>query len=146
MGGGETGEVKHQRFQHRISSGKFFPLPNALFRLELCPGEIAVYAFLMYREDRKTYQCYPSYKTIGKAIRMSTNTVRKYVSSLEEKKLISTEPTTVVTGNGEKRNGTLRYTIRPVQDAIDYLQERERKRAEQELVKVKVSKLHAAKS
>ena len=41
----------------------------------------------------KTYQCYPSYKTIGHAIGMSENTVAKYVRQLEEKGLIYTEPT-----------------------------------------------------
>lgn len=45
----------------------YFPLPNAIFSLNLSPGEIAVYSYLLYCEDRKTYQCYPSYKTIGRA-------------------------------------------------------------------------------
>ena len=31
----------------------FFPLPKDLFHLELCAGEIAVYTYLMYRENRK---------------------------------------------------------------------------------------------
>ena len=34
----------------------FFPLPNDIFMLELSPGEIAVYAYLLYREDRVTYR------------------------------------------------------------------------------------------
>ena len=36
----------------------YIPLPNAIFSLNLCPGEIAVYSYLLYCEDRKTYQCY----------------------------------------------------------------------------------------
>ena len=42
----------------------YFPLPNEIFLLRLKPGELAVYAYLMYCENRKTYQCYPSYRTI----------------------------------------------------------------------------------
>ncbi|WP_330658909.1 hypothetical protein [Acutalibacter muris] len=30
----------------------------------------------MYCEDRKSHQCWPSYKTIGRAVGMSENTVR----------------------------------------------------------------------
>ncbi|MEI3086361.1 MAG: helix-turn-helix domain-containing protein [Oscillospiraceae bacterium] len=45
--------------------------------------------------EPETYQCYPSYKTIGHAIGMSENTVAKYVRQLEEKGLIYTEPTMV---------------------------------------------------
>lgn len=63
----------------------------------LSTGEIAVYAYLMYCEDRKTFQCHPSYKTIGDAVGMSKNTVKKYVDSLIEKQLITAEPTSVIT-------------------------------------------------
>lgn len=45
--------------------GNFFPLPNDIFNLDLCAGEIALYSYLMRMEDRKTYSCYPSFKTIG---------------------------------------------------------------------------------
>ena len=38
----------------------YYPLPKVLCRLGLSPGEIAVYSFLMYCENRTTYQCYPS--------------------------------------------------------------------------------------
>lgn len=100
-----------------------FPLPNELFCLGLKSGEIAVYAYLLYCEDRKTYQCYPGYKTIGKAVGMSQNTVRKYVLSLEEKRLISTEPTRIVTQSGRIRNGSLRYTILPIKDALAHYYE-----------------------
>ena len=31
----------------------FFPLPNAIFTLGLSTGELAVYAYIMYCEDRK---------------------------------------------------------------------------------------------
>ena len=99
--------------------GNFFPLPNEIFNLDLCAGEIALYSYLMRMEDRKTYSCYPSFKTIGKALHMSRNTVMKYVRRLEEKCLISTENTSVITQAGIKRNGNLRYQILPIQCAVD---------------------------
>ena len=63
----------------------YFPLQNVIFFLNLSPGEIAVYSYLLYCEDRKTYQCYPSYKTIGRAVGMSINTVQKYIAALGER-------------------------------------------------------------
>ena len=96
-----------------------FPLPNEIFLLGLCPGDLAVYAYLLRCENRKTHQCWPSYKTIGKAVGMAENTVAKYVGNLENKGLIRTEPTTVTTKAGKKRNGNLMYTILPIQDVFD---------------------------
>ena len=110
------------------SSDKFFPVPNVIFNLGLEGGEILVYLYLMYCEDRKTFQCYPGYKTIGSAVGMSVNTVRKYVQSLEKKRLITTEWTMVRTKSGKAHNGTLKYTIRPIQEAIDYYEEIQMKR------------------
>lgn len=81
----------------------YFTLPNEIFCLGLSSGEIAVYSYLLRCENRKTYQCYPSYRTIGQALKMSQNTVRKYVQSLEDKHLISTERTEVITKDGRKR-------------------------------------------
>ena len=98
----------------------YFPLPNEIFCLGLCSGELSVYSYLLYREDRNTFQCWPSYKTIGSALKMSRNTVRKYVEQLVEKHFISTENTEVFTKKGEKRNGNLRYTIRPINEAVEY--------------------------
>ncbi len=98
----------------------YFPLPNIIFSLGLKSGEILVYAYLMCRENRETFQCYPSYSTIGKAVGMSVNTVRKNVNGLVEKRLISTEHTTIITRNGNRQNGTLLYTILPIDQAIEY--------------------------
>ena len=96
-----------------------FTLPNELFSLELNSAEISIYAYLLYCEDRKTHQCWPSYKTISKAVDLSLKTVKKYVTELVEKGLISTENTTVITKKGIKRNGSLRYTIRPIKEAVE---------------------------
>ncbi len=78
------------------------------------------YAYLLKCEDRKTFKCWPSYKTIGKALNVSKNTVRKYVESLYEKQLIDIDYTYVYTKDGKKLNGNLEYTIRPIQEAINY--------------------------
>lgn len=102
-----------------------FTLPNELFSLELNSAEISIYAYLLYCEDRKTHQCWPSYKTISKAVGLSLKTVKKYVTELVEKGLISTENTTVITKKGIKRNGSLRYTIRPIKEAVEQYHQRQ---------------------
>ena len=102
---------------------KYFSLPNEIFCLGLSSGEIAVYSYLMCCENRKTYQCFPSYKTIGDAVGISKNTVKKYVDGLVQKRLITTEPTQVITNNGKKRNGNLLYTIRPIDEAVRFYYE-----------------------
>ena len=96
----------------------YFPLPNEIYQLGLSHGAIAVYGYLLRIEDRRTYQCHPSYATIGKAVGMSRNTVRKYVQELEERGLIRTERTTVTLKDGRKRNGSLLYTILPVEQVL----------------------------
>ena len=102
-----------------VSCGNYFSLPNEIFLLGLNPGELAVYCYLRRCENRKTHQCWPSYKSIGQAVRMIENTVRKYTLCLEERGLISTEPTEITTRAGQKRNGNLLYTLRPIQEVID---------------------------
>lgn len=96
-----------------------FPFPNEIFILGLCPGELAVYSYLLCCANRKTHQCWPSYKTIGKAVGMTKNTVAKYVGALERKGLIQTENTTVTTKAGVKRNGNLLYTVSSFQDVLE---------------------------
>ena len=87
-----------------------------------------------------TYQCHPSYRTISKAVRLSENTVRKYVASLEEKGLIRTEPSTIVTKDGRVRNGSLIYTIRPIQEALELNYERQLLQAELDTEQLRVEK------
>ena len=121
--------MKYQQYLKRDAVKNYFPLPNAIFSLGLSSGELAVYAYLMYCEDRKSHQCWPSYKTIGKAVDMSRNTVQKYVRELEYKALIITEPTKYESKNGQIRNGNLIYTILPIQPAVDAYNERQAARA-----------------
>ena len=111
--------MKHTR------KGNFFSLPNEVFLLGLSPGELAVYSYLRRCENRRTHRCWPSYKTIGKAVGMSENTVHKYTLRLEERRLITTEPTEVITRDGQKRNGNLLYTILPIQEVINHSYERQ---------------------
>ena len=49
----------------------------------------------------------------------------KYIRQLEEKRLIGVEPTKVQTRDGKVRNGTLQFTIRPIQEAVNYKLERD---------------------
>ena len=119
---------------------RFFPLPNEIFSLGLSPGSLAVYSYLLFCEDRRTYQCYPSYRSIGKAILMSVNTVRKYVVELEERGLIITEPTSFMTKDGRKRNGSLRYTILPIQNAVDLHNQRQLRQLEETTERMRVAK------
>ena len=105
--------------QHKLKN--VFIISNYVMQLDISATALAIYFYLMYIEDRKTYQCYPSYKTIGKALKIkSKGTVAKYVRELEDKCLIYTEPTEVVLKDGKKRNGNLKYTIRPIQDALEH--------------------------
>ena len=110
--------------QNKLSN--CFILSNYVMNLDLSATALAIYCYLVYIEDREKYECYPSYKTIGKALKIkSKNTVAKYVAELEEKCLIYTEPTEVVLKNGKKRNGNLKYKIRPIWDALEYNFERQ---------------------
>ena len=117
--------MKYRPWPKRDPVRNCFLLPNEIFLLGLSPSALAVYSYLLCCENRNTYQCWPSYKTIGRAVRMSTNTVRKYVCELEERQLISTESTSVTTRDGLKRNGNLLYTIRPIQLALNQFYEQQ---------------------
>lgn len=129
-----------QKWPKREPLKHFFPVPNEIFILGLSPGEIAVYCYLLRTEDRQTFQCYPSYEAIGKAVGVSKNTVAKYVRSLEEKGLIRTEPSTVTTKDGRVRNGSLIYTIRPIQEAMELNYQRQFLQAERDMERAKAEK------
>ena len=110
---------------NQFPSKNYFTLPNEIFSLGLDASEIAVYAYLRCLENRSTYQCWPSYATIGKAIGRTKNTVMQYVDALLEKGLISTEPTSVLTKSRIKKNGNLCYTIRPIHEAVEIFHTRQ---------------------
>ena len=119
-----------------------FIMPNQIMQLDLNATALAIYFYLRYIEDRKTYQCYPSYRTIGKALNIkSITTVAKYVRELEDKCLIYTEPTEVILKNGKKQNGNLKYTIRPIQDAVEYFHQQQMKKFQEDLAREKAQKM-----
>ena len=123
MGGNAT-EIKNT-YTNRSPLGHYFLLPNEIFTLGLSPGELSVYAYLIFCEDRKTHQCWPSIGRISQHTGMSANTVAKYIRQLEDKRLINVEPTKVCTKSGEVRNGTQLFTIRPIQEAVNFKLERD---------------------
>ena len=73
---------------------------------------------------------------MGEALGLTRKTVMKYVRSLEEKCLITTEHTTVTLKSGKKQNGNLLYTIRPIQAAVDYFHAKQLEKAERETAKL----------
>ena len=97
-----------------------FPVPNELLNFDLPGGSIAVYIFLLRHADRRTGQCHPSTATIAKNLHYCRNTVASYVRLLEERGLIVTEHTKIITKNGIKKNGSLLYTIIPLQEVMEH--------------------------
>ena len=130
----------YQRWPKREATKYYYLVPNEVFELGLSSHEIAVYNYLLRCEDRRTYQCHPSYRTIGQAVRLSENTVRKYVAGLEEKGLIRTEPSTIITKDGRVRNGSLIYNIRPIQEALEQNYQRQFRQAEESVERARVQK------
>ena len=110
--------MRFHRWNSQQKLKHFFSLPNEIFLLGLAHGELAVYCYLKYLENRKTHQCWPSYRNIGKAVGMSENTVRKYVAMLEERGLITTAYTTMRARGGRPMNGHLMYTICPFHEVV----------------------------
>ena len=102
-----------------------FPVPNELLDFDLPGGSIAVYIFLLRHADRRTGQCHPSTATMAKNLHYCRNTVASYVRLLEERGLIVTERTSIITRDGRKQNGSLLYTILPIQFSIDQFYQRQ---------------------
>lgn len=74
-----------------------FPVPNELLDFDLPAGAVAVYICLLRHANRKTNQCHPSEAIIAKKLHLSRNTVAKHVRLLEERGLIVTEHTEIIT-------------------------------------------------
>ena len=129
--------MKRSLWPTRDSVKDYFPLPKEIFLLNLSAAEIAIYAYLLFCEDRQTFQCWPSYRKIGEAVGLSPNTIRKHVRSLEERGLLITEPTQVVTKGGCKRNGNLLFTIRPIQAALQQDYDRQMQKLDEDAARKK---------
>ena len=95
-----------------------FPLPSEVFQLGLKAGDLLVYIYLQYQKGARSGQCWPSYATIGKAVGMSRKTVQKHIGALVGKGLIQTEETTIRRKNGFVYNGSLLYTLKPIQQVM----------------------------
>lgn len=102
------------------ASKNFFSLPNELFFLNIGHGAITVYAYLLYCEDRRTHQCYPSYKTIAGAVHLAVNTVINHITKLVDNQLIMVEHTSYIDHKGMKWKGNNLYTVLPIHAAMDY--------------------------
>ena len=133
--------MSYNKWPKRSAEKNYFMVPNEIFSIGLDYREISLYTYLLRCENRETYQCYPSYKTIGKAIRMSENTVAKYVRQLEEKGLIYTEPTLVQSKDGKPLNGNLLYTIRPIPGVLEAFYERQFRQAEEAAARYRAAEL-----
>lgn len=99
-------------------------VPTALFALNLCAQEVAIYCYLLFLQSRARHVCHPSYTDIGQNLGMSANTVAKYVRALEDKHLIATKRTSITAKRGAKLNGALQYQILPIADAVRYNHEK----------------------
>ena len=95
-----------------------FPLPSAVFQLGLKGGELLVYLYLQYQKGARSGQCWPSYTTIGKAVGMGRKTVQKHIHSLVDAGLIQAEDTTIRRRNGRSYNGSLLYTVKPIEQIL----------------------------
>ena len=133
--------MSYNKWPKRSAEKNYFMVPNEIFSIGLDFREISLYSYLLRCENRKTYQCYPSYKTIGHAIGMSENTVAKYVRQLEEKGLIYTEPTMVRSKDGRPLNGNLLYTVRPIQGVLEAFYERQLRQVEEATARYRVAEL-----
>ena len=100
-------------------TGCFFTLPYEIFYLDLGHGAIAVYAYLLCCESRRTHQCHPSYSTISGATGLAVNTVMKHINKLVDRQLIAVERTSYIDDKGMKWNGNNCYTILPIRAAVE---------------------------
>ena len=130
--------MSYRQWTKRDPVKNYFPLPNEIFSLGLSATAIAVYGYLLRRENRETYECLTSYRMIGQAIGKSVTTVRKYVAELEERGLVTTERTSIMTKDGRKWNGCLRYHILPIQLVIDRYTERKLRELELSTARLKM--------
>lgn len=112
----------------KCEAENFFSLPNEVFLLVLPPSAFLVYAYLLCCEDRRTYQCHPSYRIIAGITGLSLSTAVRSVGILAEWDLITVERSCWFNEAGMKRNGSNIYTIRPIWEAVDRYNEQQLQR------------------
>ncbi|MGN8968461.1 helix-turn-helix domain-containing protein [Intestinimonas sp. HCP28S3_D6] len=126
-------------------AGRFFTLPYEIFCLDLGHGVIAVYAYLLCCEDRRTHQCHPSYATISAATGLAVNTVAKHIGKLADQKFITVERTSYVDDKGMKWNGNNCYTILPIRAAVEAFHRKQLEKLEETVEKQQIAELLTAK-
>ena len=129
--------MKRSLWPTRNSVKDYFPLPKEIFSLGLSAAEIAIYAHLLFCEDRQTFKCWPSYRKISEAVGLSPNTICKHIRSLEERGLLVTEPTMVTTKDGKTRNGNLLFTIRPIHAVLQQEYDRQMQQLDEDVARRK---------
>lgn len=87
---------------------------------------------LHYQKGVRSGQCWPSYATIGTAVGMSRETIHRHVRSLIEKGLIQAEDTMIRRRDGRSYNGSLLYTVKPIEQIL-------KEREEEFLVELKLA-------
>ena len=141
----------NKNYPDRDAKKHYFLVPNEVFTMDLNPYEIALYDYLLFREDRKTFECYSKMSSIAKAIGVkSRNTVAKTINSLVDKSFITVENTIVESKNGRLQNGCLRFHIRPIEEAIRAYHEREMERLQkernEEKLRARINKINSRNS
>lgn len=125
----------------RDPRGRYFTLPDEVFLLELSPGALSIYAYLLCREDRRTHQCHPSCRTIAGTTGLALNTVVKAVGILADKGLLAVARSRWFNEAGLKRNGNNVYTILPTRTAVEEYHQRQLRRAEADTARWRAQKL-----
>lgn len=141
----------NKTYPNRDSKKDYFLVPNEVCLMDLNSNEIALYNYLLFREDRTTYECYSKMSTIGKSIGMKSRiTVAKTINGLVEKGLITVENTIVQSKSGRLQNGCLRFHIRPIEEAIRAYHEREmerlQKERDEEKLRARINKINSRHS
>ena len=125
-------------------TGCFFTPPYEIFYLDLGHGAIAVYAYLLCCESRRTHQCHPSYSTISGATGLAVNTVMKHINKLVDRQLIAVERTSYIDDKGMKWNGNNCYTILPIRTAVAAFHQKQMDELEESVEQQQITSFLAA--
>ena len=91
-----------RRWPKRDPNKYYYLVPNEVFNLGLSSHEIAVYNYLLRCEDRRSYQCHPSYRTIAAAVHLTVSTVVKHIAKLADKQFIAVKNKAYIDKHGMK--------------------------------------------
>ena len=82
-----------------------------------------------------------SFTKAAEKLYTSQPTISTHIRQLEERGLITTEPTEVLTKSSGRRNGNLLFTLRPIQEVIDQYYDRQLEELELATERQRVAKL-----